>query len=70
MENDGPNRYRWFTELKNGWMFHDFPWLCESLPDHIWLVTGTWLDFLYFQKQFGNGKIIPTDFHSMIFRRG
>jgi hypothetical protein len=22
---DGPNRNRWFTELKNGWIF---PWLC------------------------------------------
>ena len=22
---DGPNRNRWFTELKNG----DFPWLCQ-----------------------------------------
>jgi hypothetical protein len=22
MENDGPNRYGWFTELKNGWIFH------------------------------------------------
>jgi hypothetical protein len=22
MENDGPNRYGWFTELKNGWIFN------------------------------------------------
>ena len=24
---DGPNRNRWFTELKNGWIF---PWLCNK----------------------------------------
>jgi hypothetical protein len=30
----GPNRNRWFTELKNG---DGFPWLCNKKPDGILL---------------------------------
>jgi hypothetical protein len=39
-DNDGPNRYGWFTELKNGWIFNG-----ELLNNQ--MVMNKSLEFVY-----------------------